>query len=107
MPLANQLQLIWSGKLKRIDAELSGFRDYRGYETVYSVSKSIHFHFVFDLRHLKHELITAGNSSYRDNWTRDLPDMVLRRAYGIRWDRVATMFRCVAAVDDQAAETMS
>jgi hypothetical protein len=106
MPLADQLRLIWSGKIKQIDAELRRFRDYRGYEAVYSGSKSVHFHLIFDLRHLKHALITAGNSSYRDNWTRDLPDALLRPAYGICWDRLATIFRCVAEVDDQPDQTL-
>jgi hypothetical protein len=46
MPLPDQLRIIWSGKLKRIDAELRRYRDYRGYEAVYAGSKSIHFHFV-------------------------------------------------------------
>src|SRR5436190_5263130 len=107
MPLANQLQLIWSGKLKRIDAELSGFRDYRGYETVYSGSKSIHFHFVFDLRHLKHELIVTGNSSYRGYWTQDLPDLLLRPSYEICWYRLATIFRSIAEISDQPDVNLS
>src|SRR5436190_13945469 len=106
VPLVDQLRIIWSGKLKRIHAELSGFRDYRGYEAVYSGSNSIHFHFIFDLRHLKYDLITASNSSYRDNWTRDLPDALLRPAYGICWDRLATIFRCVAEVDDQPDQSL-
>jgi hypothetical protein len=106
VPLVDQLRIIWSGKLKRIDAELSAFRDYRGFEAVYSGSKSIHFHFIFDLRHLKHDLITAGNSSYRDNWMRDLPDALLRPAYGICWERLTTIFRCVAEVDDQPDQSL-
>jgi len=78
MPLDDQLRIIYSGLLKRIDAEFRRYRDYRGYEAVYSGSKSVHFHFCFDLRHLKHDLAVSGNSSYRDNWTRDLPDCLLR-----------------------------
>jgi hypothetical protein len=101
MPVADQLRIIWSGKLKRIDAELCQFRDYRGYEAVYSGGKSIHFHFVFDLRHLKHDLITAANSSYRDNWTRDLPDALLRPSYELCWNRLAAIFRSIAEIDDE------
>jgi hypothetical protein len=73
-PLHEQLRVVYSGRLKRIDTELRRFRDYRGYEVVYSGGKSLHFHFCFDLRHLKRDLAVSSNSSYRDNWTRDLPD---------------------------------
>jgi hypothetical protein len=86
LPLDEQLRIIWSGRLKRIDAELRRYRDYRGYEVVYSGGKSLHFDFCFDLRHLKRNLIVAGNSSYRDNWSRDLPDCLLRPGrIGIGW----------------------
>jgi hypothetical protein len=66
--LNEQLAVIYSGRLKRIDAELRRFRDYRGYEVVYSGGKSLHFHFCFDLRHLKRDLAVSGNSSYQDHW---------------------------------------
>jgi len=107
MPLTDQFQIIWSGKVKRIDAELRRYRDYRGYEAVYSGSKSIHFHFVFDIRHLKHELIVTGNSSYRDYWTQDLPDLLLRPSYEICWYRLATIFRGIAEISDQADVNLS
>ena len=69
--LEDQLRVIYSGRLKRIDAELRRYRDYRGYEVVYSGGKSLHFHLSFDLRHLKRNLAVNGNSSYQDNWRRD------------------------------------
>jgi hypothetical protein len=93
MPLDEQLRIIYSGRLRRIDAELRRYRDYRGYEIVYSGGKSVHFHFCFDLRHLKHDLTVSGNSSYRDNWTRDVPDCLLRPAYAASWDGLAAIFR--------------
>ena len=99
MPLDDQLRIIWSGKLKRIDAELRRFRDYRGYEVVYSGGKSLHFHFCFDLRHLKRDLCMTGNSSYRDNWTRELPDCLLRPAHAANWDRLVTLFCEIAEID--------
>ena len=99
MPLDDQLCIIYSGRLKRIDAELRRYRDYRGYEVVYSGGKSLHFHFCFDLRHLKRDLIVAGNSSYRDNWSRDLPDCLLRPAYAANWDRLAAIFCDVAQTE--------
>src|SRR5207302_10252908 len=61
-------------------------------EVVYSGGKSLHFHFCFDLRHLKHNLAVGGNSSYRDNWTRDVPDCLLRPAYAASWDGMAATF---------------
>jgi hypothetical protein len=91
--LSDQLRVIYSGLLKRIDAELRRYRDYRGYEVVYSCGKSVHFHFCFDLRHLKYDSAISGNSSYRDNWTRDLPDNLLRPAYAVSWDRLGSTFR--------------
>jgi len=98
--LDDQLRIIWSGKLKRIDAELRRFRDYRGYEAVYSGQKSVHFHFVFDIRHLKRDLIAAGNSSYQDNWTCDLPDTLLRSAYALCWTKLAENFGSIAEIDE-------
>src|SRR5262249_55709334 len=99
MPLDDQLRIIYSGLLKRIDKEFHKYRDYRGYEVVYSGAKSVHFHFCFDLRHLKHDLALSGNSSYRDNWTRDLPDSLLRPAYAVCWDRVAATFRKITGLE--------
>jgi hypothetical protein len=99
LPLDNQLGIIWSGKLKRIDAELRRYRDYRGYEVIYSGGKSLHFDFCFDLRHLKRNLIVAANSSYRENWSRDLPDCLLRPAYAANWERLAGLFCDIAEID--------
>jgi len=82
-PLDEQLWVVYSGRVRRIDAELRRFRDYRGYEVVYSGGKSLHFHFCFDLRHLERDLAISSNSSYQDNWTRDLPDCLLRPAYAV------------------------
>ena len=84
--------MIYSGRLKRIDAEFRRFCDYRGYEVVYSGSKSLHFHFCFDLHHLKRDLAVIGNSSYRDNWVQDLSSNLLRPAYAVCWDGLAALF---------------
>jgi hypothetical protein len=97
--LDDQSRVIYSGLLKRIDAELRRYRDYRGYEVVYSGGKSLHFHFCFDLRHLKRDLVVSSNSSYRENWTRDLPDCLLRPAYAASWDRLAAMFREITELE--------
>lgn len=99
MPLDEQLQIIYSGRIKRIDHEFHRCRDYRGYEVVYSGGKSLHFHFCFDLRHLKHDLAVEGNTSYRDNWTRDLPDCLLRPAYSTTWHRLSAIFCEIAETE--------
>jgi len=101
--LDDQFRVIYSGLLKPIDAELRRYRDYRGYEVVYSCGKSVHFHFCFDLRHLKHDLAVSGNSSYRDNWTRDLPDSLLRPAYAVCWGRLAAIFRDITGLEPDTA----
>ena len=51
LPIAEQLKAIWDGGLRRAEEYLICFKDYRGYEVVYGGRKSLHFHFVFDLRH--------------------------------------------------------
>jgi hypothetical protein len=40
--LDDQLRVIYSGQLRQIDADLRRYRDYRGYEVVYSGGKSLH-----------------------------------------------------------------
>lgn len=98
LSIDEQLRIIYSGRLKRIDAQLRGYRDYRGYEVVYSGGKSLHYHFCFDLRHLKRDLAVQANSSYRDNWSQDLPDCLLRPAYKMNWDRLAALFCDIAEI---------
>ena len=106
LPIDEQLAVIYSGKLKRIDAELCRYHDYRGYEVVYGGNKSLHFDFCFDLRHLKRDLAFAGNSSFQDRWTRDLPDCLLRPAYAANWDRLASVFCEIAGIKSAADPTL-
>jgi hypothetical protein len=40
--------------------------------------KSLHFHFLFDLRHWSYDLAFANNSSYQEHWLADFPDTYLR-----------------------------
>jgi hypothetical protein len=92
IPLSQQLKMIWSGGLRRTDEILQCFRDYRGFEVVYGGRKSLHFHFVFDLRHWNHDLAFANNSSYQDHWLADFPDNYLREAHEDRWYIVQRAF---------------
>jgi hypothetical protein len=81
IPLSEQLRAIWSGGLRRTDEILQCFKDYRGCEVIYGGRKSLHFHFIFDLRHWSHDLAFANNSSYQDHWLADFPDTYLREAH--------------------------
>lgn len=93
LPISVQLKAIWDGGFKRTDAILRSFKDYRGCEAVYGGNTSLHFHFVFDLRHWNHDLAFAKNSSYQEHWLADFPDMYLREAHENRWGVVAAAFR--------------
>ena len=93
LPIGEQLRVIYGGGLRRVDEILQHFKDYRGYEIVYGGRKSLHFHFVFDLRHWSHDLAFAGNSAYQDYWRADFPDCYLRAAHADRWAVIKTAFR--------------
>ena len=99
MPLSDQLKIIWDGGLRRTDEILQCFRDYRGYEVVYGGRKSLHFHFIFDLRHWSHDLAFANNSSYQQHWLSDFPDIYLREAHEDRWAVVRRAFRSGTGIE--------
>lgn len=99
-PLSEQLRAIWSGGLRHTDEILQCFKDYRGYEVIYGGRKSLHFHFIFDLRHWNHDLAFANNSSYQDHWLADFPDAYLREAHEDRWNVVSTAFRYATQIEE-------
>jgi len=74
LSLPEQLKAIWAGGARRTAEILSCFKDFRGYEVIYGGAKSLHFHFIFDLRHWNRDLAYAGNSSYQEHWVADFPD---------------------------------
>src|SRR5260370_3707940 len=93
LPLSRQLQVICDGSLrKKVDSVFRRFKDYRGYEGIYGGRKSLHYHFVFDLRHWSHDLAFAGNSSYQGHWRADFPDIYLREAHRQPWNVIAKAF---------------
>ena len=92
IPLSEQLRVISSGGLRRTDEILQHFKDYRGFEVIYGGRKSLHFHFIFDLRHWSHDLAFENNSSYQDHWLADFPDTYLREAHEDRWYVVERAF---------------
>jgi hypothetical protein len=91
--LSEQLKVIWDGGLRRTAEILCCFKDFRGYEVVYGGGKSLHFHFIFDIRHWNRDLACAGNSSYQEHWLADFPDVYLREAHEDRWNVVRRAFR--------------
>ncbi len=93
LAIGEQLKAISNGGLKRTEEILTCFKDYRGYEVIYGGRKSLHFHFVFDLRHWSHDLAFASNSSYQENWLADFPDTYLREAHQDRWKVIECAFR--------------
>ena len=100
MPLSEQLRAIWSGGLRRTDKILQSFKDYRGYEVVYGGGKSLHFHFIFDLRHWNHDLAFANNSSYQEHWLADFPNDYLREAHEDRWHDIGAAFHQGTGIED-------
>lgn len=92
IPLRDQIEMVCDGSLKNLDENFQDLKDYRGYEVVWGGGKSVHFHYVFDLRHLKHDLASANNSSYQDNWTQDVPDKYLRVFHRKIWAFLARHF---------------
>jgi hypothetical protein len=102
LPLAEQCAIITDGRLAAFHDTLIGFRDFRGHEIVFSAGKSLHFHFVFDLTHMKH-----GLSSVRDRCQVELPDEVLRTAYKLVWTRLKDLFCSACAVDSEPDWTLN
>src|SRR5207248_1931352 len=93
LSLPEQLRAIWGGGVRRAAEILACFKDFRGYEVIYGGAKSLHFHFIFDLRHWNRDLAYAGNSSYQQHWVADFPDAYLREAHEDRWNVVRRAFR--------------
>src|SRR5260370_2842662 len=93
LPLSRQLQVICDGSLrKKVDSVFRRFKDYRGYEVIYGGRKSLHFHFVFDLRHWSHDLAFANNSAYQDHWRADVADAYMREVHEDRWTVIRNAF---------------
>jgi hypothetical protein len=102
LPLSRQLQVICDGSLRKgVDTVFRRFKDYRGYEVIYGGRKSLHYHFVFDLRHWSHDLAFAGNSSYQGHWRADFPDIYLREAHRQRWNVIAKAFLRYTGIEVQ------
>ncbi len=92
-----ETQLDWfAGKretcrFQKAHTALSGFADYRGYSAVFSGSKSVHIHTIWDTRHLSAELSKAATVSIRKLWHGDVPDHDLASLHWIVWAEVAAI----------------
>jgi hypothetical protein len=97
---ALEQQLAWcrapSGKPERsplgmLDHNLRVFQDYRGVTAVYGGNKSVHFHFVFDIRHISSAL-SRSDRRLEEKWQGDVSEDQLRDLYRLRWQTLAGMF---------------
>jgi hypothetical protein len=81
-----------------LDGDLAAtYRDYRGVVAVYSGSKSIHFHFIFNTIHLNRELQQL-RSPRPDAFVADLPTNHFSELVRQRWDHLAGIFRAKFSV---------
>ena len=96
--------------IDRIDAELRGFRDYRGYNATWSGNKSLHIHLVFDTTHLSLAALKSwsvanrksAEAKMRDHYQgEDLSDHALKSYYANRWAWI------VETVQELIGETIS
>lgn len=81
-----------SGRLGRLFKKLSRYRDFIGFALVYSGRSSPQLHLLFDLRHLRSDLASAGNSSYKKHFIVEVPDDRLYGNYSYHWDLLAHVF---------------
>jgi hypothetical protein len=90
----------FSGRFKEVDAELRKHKEYLGYSVVFSGNRSLHFHFVFDTRHLTRAPVeeTAAERSLDQK----MHSAIMHNVHQIYWDHVnavmeATLNPSVAA----------
>ncbi len=74
-----------TGSFKEVNSELRKYKDYNGYSIVFSGSRSFHFHFVFDTRHL----IKAPFDAVADErWLhRDDQSAIMENVHQTYWDQ--------------------
>ncbi|WP_336491286.1 hypothetical protein [Methylobacterium nigriterrae] len=94
-----------NGLLTRVDAELSKYKDYRGFSAVYSGRRSIHYHFVFSIAHLEAAPPNAGETTQLGlkqlNYS-----AILASAHNSYWDYVRTCFEQIEGRPLQFDTTM-
>jgi hypothetical protein len=74
-----------TGGFGDVDVELRKHKDYAGFCIVYSGNKSLHFHFVFDTRHL---IGASFDATSAERWLhRDEQSAIMDGVHQICWDR--------------------
>jgi hypothetical protein len=84
--------LAWStdsGPFSDLDKELQKYQDYRGYCIVFAGNKSLHFHFLFDTRHLKYAPYDATFEQRLAE--QDTHTAIMPKAHNIYWDLVDSL----------------
>ena len=76
--------------LSLVDSELRQFKDYRGYCVVFSGSKSLHFHLVFDMHHL--EKVPSRRSPADRLASMQADAGLLANAHRQYWDQTVDVF---------------
>lgn len=77
------------GKIHIIDKELRRYRDYNGYCAVWSGHRSVHFHFIFDTKHLKE---ASFEQSATERWTAYIEQGALMEGvYATYYAKVASL----------------
>jgi len=93
--LGKQIGWCFGGKkpeettLGRLHKQLCSYPDYRGVEAVWSGNKSLHLHFLFDIRHLAPTKFDQRDHKLVSAETLDVPDELLRSGLQDFWDRLA------------------
>lgn len=109
----NQLNWVWEKDhdkrtaLERLDDELRRrYRDYRGYTVVWSGSKSLHIHLVFETTHLSRESVLAISKLQRKspdhrlrNWTEDIRGDAIWRYHSHKWNELSEIFQSAAMIN--------
>lgn len=88
-----------------VDKELRQFRDYRGVTAVYGGNKSVHFHFVFDTRHICSDL--SLSRQVKTNWQGDVSDPCLKGLYKLCWNQLAEVFTRVLGTNLEVDRALS
>jgi hypothetical protein len=78
------------GKFGSVEKALRQYSDYRGYSIVFSGSRSLHFHFLFDTKHLR---AVPFNASPAVRWENRLVHAgIMENAYQLYWYRIVEIF---------------
>jgi hypothetical protein len=108
--LGLEAQLDWfMGKSPIIDQvhqTLKGYKDYRGFNAVFSGNKSVHIHIWFDSRHLTKALSKGARRKAQD-WDGDMPPAALKEWYRRKWLDLLPMIKGTLGAGVEFDHTLS